>query len=176
MDVPAQTWRSAPQGQANFSNTEQRRIGQNGPMSQVNYIPDGFHTVTPYFIVADGPAFLAFLKSGLGAEEIAVYKDGGGRIMHAQLRLGDSMLEFGEATEQYPSMKLSLHVYVSDTDALYQRAVAAGAKIVRTPRVEPYGERSAGVEDPAGNAWWIATRVAQPGNEGIDGRTEKHGA
>jgi len=134
-------------------------------MSNVNYIPEGFHTVTPYFIVKDGPAFLAFLKSGMGAEELSVYKDDKGRIMHAQLRLGDSMLEFGEATEQYPPMKLCLHVYVPDTDALYERAVAAGAKTVRSPRVEPYGERSAGVEDPAGNQWWIATRVAQSASE-----------
>ena len=145
-------------------------------MSNVNYIPDGFHTVTPYFIVADGPAFLTFLKAGLGAEEIAVYQDAGGRIMHAQLRLGDSMLEFGEATEQYPQMKLSLHVYVPDTDALYERAVAAGAKTVRTPRVEPYGERSAGVEDPAGNVWWIATRVGQLADEKLAGCTEEQGA
>jgi uncharacterized glyoxalase superfamily protein PhnB len=130
-------------------------------MSNIDYIPEGFHTVTPYFIVADGPAFLGFLKSGLGAEEIGIHKDGNGRIMHAQLRLGDSMLEFGEATEQYPAMKLCLHVYVPDTDALYERAVAAGAKTMRSPRVEPYGERSAGIEDQAGNVWWIATRVGQ---------------
>jgi uncharacterized glyoxalase superfamily protein PhnB len=134
-------------------------------MSNVNYIPEGFHTVTPYFIVKDGPAFLAFLKGGMGAEEISVYRDEGGRIMHAQLRMGDSMLEFGEATTEYPPMKLCLHVYVPDTDALYERAVAAGAKTVRSPRVEPYGERSAGVEDPAGNQWWIATRVAQSASE-----------
>lgn len=128
-------------------------------MSNVNYIPEGYHTVTPYFIVADGPAFLAFLKNGLGADEISVHKDDKGRVMHAQLRLGDSMLEFGESTEQYRAMKLCLHVYVPDTDALYERAVGAGAKSVRPPRDEPYGERSAGVEDPAGNQWWIATRV-----------------
>jgi uncharacterized glyoxalase superfamily protein PhnB len=136
-------------------------VGQNGPMSNVTYIPEGFHTVTPYFIVTDGPAFLAFLKNGMGAEEIAVYKDGNGRIAHAQLRLGDSMLEFGEATEQYTAMKLNLHVYVPDTDALYERALAGGARTLRSPRVEPYGERSGGVEDPAGNVWWIATRVDQ---------------
>jgi uncharacterized glyoxalase superfamily protein PhnB len=134
-------------------------------MSNTNYIPEGFHTVTPYFIVKDGPAFLAFLKSGMGAEELSVYKDESGRIMHAQLRMGDSMLEFGEATAEYPPMKLCLHVYVPDTDWLYERAVAAGAKTVRSPRVEPYGERSAGVEDPAGNQWWIATRVAQGASE-----------
>jgi uncharacterized glyoxalase superfamily protein PhnB len=134
-------------------------------MSNVNYIPEGFHTVTPYFIVKDGPAFLTFLKNGLGAEEISVYKDDGGRIMHAQLRLGDSMLEFGEATEQFPAAKMNLHVYVPDTDALCERAVEAGAKSVRSPRVEPYGERSGGVEDPAGNIWWIATRVAAAASE-----------
>ena len=126
----------------------------------MNYIPDGFHTVTQYFIVKDGAAFLAFLMDGLGAEEVGVYKDDTGRIMHAQLRLGDSMLEFGEATDQYPALKMGLHVYTPDTDALYERSLAAGAKTIRSPRVEPYGERSAGIEDPAANVWWIATRVA----------------
>jgi uncharacterized glyoxalase superfamily protein PhnB len=93
--------------------------------------------------------------------------------MHALLRFGDSMLEFGEATERYPQMKLGLHVYVPDTDALDERTVAAGAKIVEAPRIEPYGERSAGVEDPAGNVWWIATRVT---DEKLAGCTEGQGA
>jgi len=128
-------------------------------MSNVNYIPEGFHTVTPYFVVPDGLAFAAFLQNGLGAKEISVHRDSGGRIMHAELKLGDSMLEFGEASQQWPAMKLSLHVYVPDTDAVYRQAVAAGAKTLREPRNEAYGERSAGVEDPAGNVWWIATRL-----------------
>ena len=130
-------------------------------MSNPSFIPEGFHTVTPYFIVADGVAFLAFLKNGLSAEEVATFKDQSGRIMHAQVRLGDSMLEFGEASQQWGPMKLNLHVYVPDTDAAFQRAVSAGAKSLREPRTEAYGERSAGVEDPAGNIWWLATRVEQ---------------
>jgi uncharacterized glyoxalase superfamily protein PhnB len=130
-------------------------------MSNLSYIPEGFHTVTPYFVVRDGMAFLAFLKDGLGAEEIAMYKDGEGRIMHAQVRLGDSMLEFGEAGGEWGPMKLNLHVYVPDADAAFRRAMAAGAKSLRDPRTEAYGERSAGIEDPAGNIWWLATRVEQ---------------
>jgi uncharacterized glyoxalase superfamily protein PhnB len=137
-------------------------------MSNLSYIPEGFHTVTPYFVVPDGTAFLAFLKSAFGAEQISIYKDpGGGRIMHAQIRVGDSILEFGEASPQFPAMKLSLHAYFPDTDAVYRQAVAAGAKTLREPRTEVYGERSAGIEDPAGNVWWLATRVENVSDEEI---------
>ncbi len=136
-------------------------------MSEISYIPEGFHTVTPYFIVPDATAFLAFLKDGLGAAEVSLFRDPGGRVMHAQARLGDSMLEFGEANAQWPAMRLSLHVYVPDTDAAFRRAVAAGAKSIRDPRTEFYGERSAGIEDPAGNIWWLATRVENVSEEEI---------
>ncbi len=138
-----------------------------GLMSEISYIPEGFHTVTPYFIVADADAFLSFLKDGLGAEEMSLFRGPDGRVMHAQARLGDSMLEFGEAGAQWPAMRLSLHVYVPDTDAAFGRAVAAGAKSLRDPRTEFYGERSAGIEDPAGNVWWLATRVENVSEEEI---------
>lgn len=144
-------------------------------MSNVPYIPEGFHTVTPYFVVPDGMAFLAFLKGGFEAQEISIFKDPAGRIMHAQVRLGDSILEFGEANQQWPAMRLNLHVYVPDTDATYARAVQAGAKTVREPRTEFYGERSAGVEDPAGNMWWIATVVEVLTEEEISRRAARQG-
>jgi uncharacterized glyoxalase superfamily protein PhnB len=139
-------------------------------MSNIHYIPEGFHTVTPYFVVPDGKVFMEFLKNGLGAEEISIFRSPDGRIMHAQTRLGDSMLEFGEASQQYPAMKLCLHVYVPDADAAFRRATAAGARTLRDPRTEAYGERSAGIEDPAGNVWWIATRVEDVSEEEINRR------
>jgi len=128
-------------------------------MSVVSYIPEGFHTVTPYFIVADGPAFLAFLKQAFSAEEHFVHRTPQGRIMHAEMRIGDSIVEFGEANAEWSAMRLNNHVYVPDTDAVYRRALAAGAKSLREPKNEFYGDRSAGIEDPAGNVWWLATHI-----------------
>jgi PhnB protein len=139
-------------------------------MSKIHYIPEGYHTVTPYFVVADGPAFLGFLQRVFDAQERSVFKDPAGRIMHAELHLGDSVVEFGEANSQWPPMRLNLHVYVPDTDATYRRAMEAGAKSLRDPRDEFYGERSAGIEDPAGNIWWLATRIEDVAPEEMERR------
>jgi PhnB protein len=134
-------------------------------MSKPQYMPEGFHTVTPYFVVEDGAAFLGFLQRVFDAREISTYRGPDGRIMHSEVRLGDSIIEFGEAGGPFGPMRLSLHAYVPDTDAAYARAVAAGAKTLREPTDEAYGERSAGIEDPAGNVWWIATRIAEESAE-----------
>jgi uncharacterized glyoxalase superfamily protein PhnB len=128
-------------------------------MSQVHYIPEGFQSVTPYFVVPDGPGFMNFLERAFAAEERFVSRSADGRIAHAEVRLGDSIIEFGEANPQWPAMRLNLHVYVPDADATYRRALDAGARSLREPRNEFYGDRTAGIEDPAGNIWWVATRV-----------------
>jgi PhnB protein len=139
-------------------------------MSKPHYIPEGFHTVTPYFVVEDGARFLEFLQRAFEAREISTHRDPDGRIMHSEVRLGDSIVEFGEAGGPWGPMRLNLHLYVPDTDTVYARAVAAGAKILREPTDEAYGERSAGIEDPAGNIWWIATRIAEESAEELGRR------
>ncbi len=145
-------------------------------MSKVHYIPEGFHTVTPYFVVPDGPQFASFLKRAFDAEERFVSKDPGGAIMHAEMRVGDSIVEFGQANDQWPPMRLNLHVYVPDADATYRRALEAGARPVREPRDEFYGDRNAGIEDPAGNLWWIATRKENLTSEEFARRAAVHSA
>ncbi len=132
-------------------------LGHNRLMSNVHYIPEGFQAVTPYFVVPDGAAFLSFLRRVFDAEERSVFKGPDGSIMHAEMRLDGSMIEFGQGNAEWPPMRLNLHVYVRDTDATHQRALEAGARSVREPRDEFYGDRAAGIEDPAGNIWWIAT-------------------
>lgn len=139
-------------------------------MSNVSYIPEGVHTVTPYFLVPDGEAFMDFLKRVFDAEPGFVSKDPGGRIMHAEMKIGDSRIELGEGNSQWPAMKLNLHVYVPDSDEVYRRAMAAGAKSLREVRDEFYGDRTGGVEDPAGNIWWIATHKEDVTPEEMDRR------
>lgn len=79
--------------------------------------------------------------------------------MHAELRLGDSVIMLSDASPEFPARSAMIHIYVPDTDAAYRRAVAAGAKPIREPADQFYGDRSAGVEDAFGNYWWIATHV-----------------
>ena len=126
----------------------------------VNPIPPGFRTVTPYLIAADGPGLLEFVKHAFSAQEtFRTVGSGGG--LHAEARIGDSMLMIGGGIpgREFRSTPNShaLHMYVEDADAVYHKALAAGAASIDEPRDQEYGERSGSVKDPAGNYWYIAT-------------------
>src|ERR1700680_3990116 len=127
-------------------------------------IPKGFRTLTPYMIAADGPALLEFAKQEFGAEETfrAVGSAGG---LHGEVRIGDSMLMMGGGIpgrefRAKPNTH-ALHIYVEDTDAVYEKALAAGATSINEPKDQEYGERSGSVKDPAGNFWYIATNKGE---------------
>lgn len=119
--------------------------------------PDGFHSVTPYLIVASIPPFIPFLERAFGAEELDRDTLPDGSVLHAKVRIGDSMVMMGQARGEYAPMPSMLYLYVADVDATYARALEAGGKSLREPVDEPYGDRVAGVKDPMGNEWWIAT-------------------
>lgn len=121
------------------------------------YIRTGFHTVTPYLIVQGAPDLIDFLVKTFGAEEIRRDLQPDGSIMNAEVRIGDSIVELAEASGEWPAIPAALHLYVADTDDAYQRALQAGASSLYEPAEMPYGERSAGVKDPTGNTWYIAT-------------------
>lgn len=122
----------------------------------VQPIPEGFHSITPYLTVNGADRLLAFLKQAFGASEDFVFRDEAG-IRHAELQVGDSKIELGQAGEQWTPRLASLHYYVPDPDAVYRKAIDAGAKSLREPVDQDYGDREAGIEDPGGNSWWIAT-------------------
>jgi PhnB protein len=130
----------------------------------VNPIPPGFRTVTPYMIAEDGPALLEFAKQAFGAEEIFRELGPAGGL-HGEVRIGDSMLMMGGGIpgQQFRATANThaLHLYVPDCDAVYQRALRAGATSIVEPRDQEYGERSGGVKDPAGNIWYIATHQGE---------------
>jgi uncharacterized glyoxalase superfamily protein PhnB len=125
----------------------------------VKPIPDGHHTVTPYLIVKGAAQLIDFMKQAFAAEEIQRMAQPDGSIMHAEMRVGDSMVMMGEASDQNPPIPAMLHLYVTDADAVYRRALAAGATSVREPVDEFYGDRIGGVKDRFGNQWWIATHI-----------------
>ena len=130
-------------------------------MTDVRPVPAGFHTVTPYLVVAGVAPLLDFLERAFGAEVIERFARPDGSIAHAQLRIGDSMLEASDARPEWPPRPATLHLYLPDCDAAYARAMAAGAKSLFAPDTKFYGDREAGVEDPAGNQWFLATRVEE---------------
>jgi PhnB protein len=139
------------------------------PMSG-NPIPKGYHTVTPYLVITDVPRVIDFLKAALGGAEIERHADPKGRIMHAEVRIGDSIVMMGEANDVFPPMPVNLYLYVTDTDATYKAAINAGGQTVREPTTEFYGDRCAGVRDPGGNVWWIATHIEDVSREEMERR------
>jgi PhnB protein len=127
--------------------------------STASYIREGFRAVTPYIMHPDAAQVIEFLKQTFGAEEL-FHGATSPTSFHAEVRIGDSMLMIGggEAVRQDPR-RGAFHVYVPDCDAVYQRALEAGAKSLGAPADAHYGERAGYVEDVAGNYWFIATRL-----------------
>jgi PhnB protein len=127
---------------------------------QGDYKWEGAPDVQPYLHPLRGEPMIAFLKKAFGAEELhgrATSPEG--VIHHATLKIGDSHLELGEAQGPYQPMKSMFYLYVPDCDALYRRALAAGATSIMEPADHPYGDRSGGVKDAFGNQWYIATHI-----------------
>jgi uncharacterized glyoxalase superfamily protein PhnB len=124
----------------------------------VKPIPEGFHTVTPYLLARDAAKLVEFVKNAFDAREVYSQKMADG-FLHAHLRIGDSMVMIGEAPERVDPVPCKLYLYVQDVDAVYQKALAAGATMVSEPRDEFYGDRAGGVRDAFGNQWWVATHV-----------------
>src|SRR5438093_6703303 len=110
----------------------------------VKPIPEGFHTVTPYMVVAGVPRLIEFLKRAFDAKEIHSSMRPDGTVMHAQLKIGDSMVMMGEAMEGHPPMPCAIYLYVNDTDAVYKRALQAGGQSMMEPANMFYGDRNAG--------------------------------
>lgn len=129
------------------------------PSGPVDPIPAGYHTVTPYLIVEDGDALIRFAQAAFDATVVERSNTPDGRLMHADLKVGDSHIMLGEATEEWGPTRSLLHLYVPDVDAVFAQALKAGARSVRDPETMFYGDRTGGVEDPSGTQWWIATRV-----------------
>jgi PhnB protein len=121
--------------------------------------PEGVRTVTPYLHPRGAARLIDFLKQAFGAEEAARHQSPDGTIVHAKVRIGDSLIEMGEAHGPYQPMPMAIYLYVSDVDALYRRALAAGATSVQEPSDQPFGDRTAHVKDPFDNLWFIATPI-----------------
>lgn len=133
----------------------------------VKPIPDGYHAITPYLIVKGATQAIDFYKSVFGATEIMRMPGPGGRIMHAELKMGDSVVmladENPERGVRAPSgdggESISLYLYVPDVDAVFSRATAAGAKTTRPVTDQFYGDRNGTLVDPFGHIWSVGTHV-----------------
>jgi PhnB protein len=122
-----------------------------------SWIPKGFHTVTPNIIVDGAEDAIAFLTQVLGATERYRLTMSNGKIAHCELQLGDSVVNLGESMEGWPARALVAQIYVENSDALFERAVAAGATVIMPMTDMFFGSREGRISDPFGNIWTIAT-------------------
>lgn len=139
----------------------------------VKPIPEGYHTITPYLMVKGAAEMIEFTKKVLGAKEIYRSTHENGTVRHAEILVGDSYMMLSEVMEQHPASSVMLYVYVNDVDETYKKALSAGAKSLREPMNEFYGDRSAGVDDGFGIQWWIATHVEDVSPEEMKKREEE---
>jgi len=118
--------------------------------------PEGYHTVTPVVIVAGAAKLIDFAKQAFGAEEMMRVPGPGGAIMHAEIKVGDSIIMLSDPMRG-ESMTAALYLYVDNADALFKRAVAAGATSDMEPTDMFWGDRMGSLKDPFGNHWTVAT-------------------
>ena len=124
-----------------------------------NYKPEGYNTVSPYLIVDGAERTIQFLEEAFDAVEIRRFPAPDGRIMHAEVRLDDTVLMLADGNENWLPPKAHVHVYVPDVDDTYARALAAGATSVQEPVKKQDDDKRGGVLDPGGTTWWISTKV-----------------
>lgn len=121
--------------------------------------PEGYTSVAPYLIVDGAARSIEFLKQVFDAEELRRFPDESGKLMHAEVRLDDTVVMLADAAPSWPALNAHVHVYVPDVDATYRRALAAGALSVQEPIRKQDEDKRGGVKDSGGTTWWISTRV-----------------
>jgi uncharacterized glyoxalase superfamily protein PhnB len=115
------------------------------------------HTITPGLFVDGADDLIAFMREVLGAELIARHAQPDGKVRYAQVQVGDSTIELGDANDQYKAFGMALHIYLDDVDGAYNRALAAGATSTHPLTDQAYGDREGGAKDRWGNVWYFAT-------------------
>ena len=125
------------------------------PLAQIS---KDLHTVTVYFHVTGAERFIEFLQNAFEAEELMRHEEQG-RLAHAKVRIGDSVVELGEARDPSQPLPPAIYLFVNGVDAAYERALRAGATSMMEPKDQEYGHRNAWVNDPFGNVWYLAQEI-----------------
>ena len=124
--------------------------------------PADYPSISPYLITANAVQVMEFLEESVGAERVRVFENDDGSIMHAEMRIDDSLVMIGEAGGDWSPVPSHVHLYVEDVDAAYQAALDNGGRGLAAPEKNPgEADRRAGVMDPGGNTWWLATHVGE---------------
>ena len=121
--------------------------------------PEGYNSVSPYLIVDGAARTIEFLQRTFGAVELRRFPDPSGKVVHAEVRIDDTVVMLADSAEGWPPVPSHVHVYVPDVDAIYKRALEAGASSIQEPVKKEDEDKRSGVKDAGGTTWWISTRV-----------------
>lgn len=135
-------------------------------------VPEGYHTITPYITLSGVEGLIHFLKQAFDASEREILKTDDGRIIHAEIQIGDSVIMMAEPGTDAGPVYGTFYMYVDNVDSVYQSALAAGASSVMEPADLYYGDRNAAVKDAFGNSWWIAARYEDVSPEELQKRAQ----
>ena len=126
----------------------------------LQFKPVDYSTVSPYLVVDDADATIAFLRRVFGAQELRRFADESGKVRHAEVRIDDTVVMLADPVPpDWPALRAHVHVYVADVDATYRRALESGAESIQEPVRKQDADKRGGVRDPGGTTWWIATKV-----------------
>ena len=152
-------------------------------MSKVSHIPEGYNSITPYLIIKGAAQAIEYYKTVFGATEVFRMDQPDGKVGHAELQIGDSRIML---TDENPNQgqghasaasigasPVSLYLYIPDVDRVVERAVAAGAKILKPVQDQFYGDRSAFIQDPFGHLWGVATHIEDVAPQELEERAKK---
>lgn len=136
----------------------------------INPIPAGYNSVSVHLFVSDARAHIAFIQQAFSGDLREYVEGPDGRVVHAALRIGDSMVMLGECAPGQQLSRVTFYIYTPDCDAMFHSAVAAGGTVVRDLANQLYGDRNGGVTDRDGNEWWIGSHIETLSDEEIAGR------
>jgi PhnB protein len=146
-------------------------------MGKAKPIPEGYHSVTPYLVVKGAAAAIDYYKKAFGATELFRMPMPGGKIGHAEIKIGNSPVmladehpEMGAVAPQPPGSPVGLMIYCEDVDTVFKRAIAAGGKVERDVKDQFYGDRSGTLTDPFGHKWTVATHKEDVSSEEMQKR------
>ncbi|CRM19514.1 glyoxalase [Pseudomonas brenneri] len=173
-----------PEATKDLAYSEQ--TGKTGPLynlkeneMSVKPIPEGYHSITPYLGIDKAAEAIEFYKKAFGAIQIMRLDMPDGKVGHAELRIGDSPIMLASPCDEmafgspgsHPT-SVGLHLYVTDVDAQYKQAIAAGATVISEPKDQFYGDRSGTLKDPFGHVWFLATHIEELTEEQIRQRAK----
>lgn len=127
----------------------------------MTFKPAGYTSVAPYLIVNGAQASLDFLVQVFGAERLRVVPGEQGRLLHAEARIDDTVVMLADAVEGWPAQPSHVHIYVADVDAIYARALQAGAEAVQAPMRKGDPDKRGGFRDAGGTTWWVAQQMGE---------------